>query len=130
MKSFLMFFLLVVSFLISGCMTTRTDGVVVEDGTVVVHNVRFASHFVMKHQIKRGTDAGNFTQVQVAVRNDDTVDFSFQYRFTWFDKDGLEIQETAPVWHPASVYGKGEVTLEGVSENKEAVSFRLVIRKI
>lgn len=112
----------------AGCITD-TSGIVVEKGKLTVHNRRLASHMSLTHHLKRDTTTG-FVHVQAVLQNADYGDIQFQYRFEWYDADGMLIEETSPMWHTARVHGKDRKVLEGVSESRQAADFRLVVRAL
>lgn len=128
MKKLAKIALLFVAASFSGC-ATRTDGMVIEKGRLVVYNQRFASHLEMKYQLRRQTTT-NFIHVQAFLQNADTTDFTFQYRFEWKDADGMMLRETNPSWKVATIHGRDTVALEGVSENPDAADFRLVVKPL
>lgn len=112
----------------AGCITD-TSGIAVEKGKMTVYNQRLAAHMSLTHHLKRDTKTG-FVHVQAVLQNADYGDIQFQYRFEWYDADGMLIEETSPMWHTARVHGKDRKVLEGVSESRQATDFRLVIRSL
>lgn len=110
----------------AGCITD-TSGIAVEKGKLTVYNRRLAAHMTLTHHLRRDTKTG-FVHVQAVLSNADYSDIQFQYRFEWYDADGMLIEETSPMWHTARVHGKDRKVLEGVSESKSAADFRLIIR--
>ena len=115
------------SFLV-GCISI-TSGIVVEKGKMTIHNQRMAAHMELTHHLRRDT-VTEFSHIQAVLHNTDYGDIQFQYRFEWYDKDGMLLEETAPVWHTARIHGKDRKVLETVSENRLAADFRLVIRAL
>ncbi len=112
----------------AGCITD-TSGIAVEKGKMTVYNQRLAAHMSLTHHLRRDTKTG-FIHVQAVLQNADYSDIQFQYRFEWYDADGMLIEETSPMWHTARVHGKDRKVLEGVSESRQAADFRLVIRAL
>ena len=127
MKKSLLILASVIVAAFSGCITD-SSGIVVEKGKMVVYNQRLASHMTLYH-LRRDTTTG-FVHVQAVLHNADFGDIQFQYRFEWYDKDGMLIEETSPMWHTALVHGKDRKVLDAVSESKQASDFRLVIRAL
>lgn len=128
MRNLIILFLSIVTLAFSGCISD-TSGIVVEKGKLIVHNQRLASHIYLTHHLRRDTSTG-FAHVQAVLQNADYGDIQFQYRFEWYDKDGMLLEETSPMWHIARVHGKDRKVLEAVSESKQASDFRLVIRAL
>lgn len=112
----------------AGCITD-TSGIAVEKGKMIVYNQRLAAHMTLTHHLRRDTKTG-FIHVQAILQNADYGDIQFQYRFEWYDADGMLIDETSPMWHTARVHGKDRKVLEGVSESRQAADFRLIIRAL
>jgi len=112
----------------AGCITD-TSGIAVEKGKMTVYNQRLAAHMSLTHHLRRDTKTG-FVHVQAVLQNADYGDIQFQYRFEWYDADGMLIEETSPMWHTARVHGKDRKVLEGVSESRQAADFRLVVRAL
>lgn len=112
----------------AGCISD-TSGIAVEKGRMTVYNQRLAAHMSLAHHLKRDTKTG-FVHVQAVLQNADCSDIQFQYRFEWYDPDGMLIEETSPMWRTARVHGKDRKVLEGVSESKSAADFRLIIRSL
>ncbi|MHC4290746.1 MAG: DUF1425 domain-containing protein [Planctomycetota bacterium] len=53
----------------------------------------------------------------------------FEYRTEWLDANGMVIPTKTSVWVPVSAMGKSEVTFRFIAPRKEAVDFRLNMRK-
>ena len=75
----------------AGCITD-TSGVAVEKGKMIVYNQRLAAHMTLTHHLRRDTATG-FIHVQAVLQNADYGDIQFQYRFEWYDADGMLIEE-------------------------------------
>ena len=73
--------------------------------------------------------AGNMMMAQVSIhsRNRDTV--PIQYKFAWFDVQGMEIGANTGAWKPYLVYGKETRTIQGVAPDPRAREFKLKIRE-
>lgn len=113
---------------LAGCITD-TSGIAVEKGKMTVYNQRLAAHMSLTHHLRRDATTG-FVHVQAVLQNADNSDIQFQYRFEWYDADGMLVEETSPMWHTARVHGKDRKVLEGVSESRQSADFRLVIRAL
>jgi hypothetical protein len=53
----------------------------------------------------------------------------FEYRTEWLDANEMVIPTKTSVWVPVSAMGKSEVTFRFIAPRKEAVDFRLNMRK-
>lgn len=56
-------------------------------------------------------------------------DQSIQYRFYWYDDQGLEVNTKLSPWRQTIVRGKEEVSLSEVSLNPHGTQFRVQIRQ-
>jgi uncharacterized protein YcfL len=117
----------VLSALVFGCLSPRTDGMAVENARLQIDNVPFSLNLKMVQDAMHRTEEG-FLRVQVAVRNENRQDFDCQYRFIWKDKDGLIMTHAKSVWLPLVLHGKQETVVEGVSPVLGAADFKLVLR--
>ena len=59
-----------------------------------------------------------------------TSDLKVQYRFSWYDKDGFEIDKDAGSWKSLTLYGRQTADVQGVSPNAQAEEFKVVIREL
>lgn len=128
MRKLVVFAFSVLAIVFSGCISD-TSGIVVEKGKMIINNQRFASHMSLMHYSLKETETGCL-HVQVVLENSDYGDIRFQYLFEWYDKDGMLLEETSPMWRTLRMHGKDRKALECVSENKLAKDFRLAIRSL
>lgn len=56
-------------------------------------------------------------------------DQSIQYRFYWYDDQGLEVNTKLSPWRQTIIRGKEEVSLSEVSVNPHGTQFRVQIRQ-
>ena len=68
-------------------------------------------------------------EVQVQVLNKSSRNFSFDYSFSWFDKDGFQVFGVDGHWNPIQVTGNEVKSLIGVAPKVEAQQFKVKIRK-
>lgn len=52
----------------------------------------------------------------------------FQYKFSWFDENGFEIDPDSDAWTPVTIHGQESKTLQGVAPNPSARMFKILIR--
>lgn len=120
--------LLGVALLALGGCYTRTSGIIVDNGKIIVNEWRIANKIEYVGEITAKTELG-FSRAQVEIVNKKRYDYRFQYKFTWFDADGLVIDETANVWKTDLVHGLDSAWLEAVCESPRAAKYRISIRK-
>lgn len=114
--------------LLGGCLhPPKNSGVVVVGGKVWVYDPAFAVNIqLIKDDITR-TPQG-FMHVQTTLQNTNHEDWSCQYRFVWFDANGMEQTHASAILRPCVMHGMQTMVLEGVSPLQGTASFRLELR--
>lgn len=74
--------------------------------------------------------AGNLLRAHVSVLNKDNDTRHFQYRFSWFDEGGYEIDSDTDAWTPLILYGKESRALQAIAPAPGAQEFKIKIRKL
>ena len=69
-----------------------------------------------------------FLRGNVRVRSCMTHDFAFQYKFCWFDGNGLEVMPGKGIWEQKTIHGNEALTLSGVAPDPSAVRFTMRLR--
>jgi len=72
--------------------------------------------------------AGDMLKAQVTLVSKYSSTLSFQYKFAWFNKDGVEINPDAGPWTPLIMYGNESKTIQAVAPNPSAREFKIKIR--
>lgn len=138
--------LVVATLAITGCTMTRVCNsaggmeVVQSEGgaaSVSVDDACFGEWLLVESSSLRRTGVG-FLQALVQIRNvkvdqddyDRRDDFTLQYRITWFDADGTEIQPDASFWIHKTLHGGESVQLSATAPDKAAVRFVLRARHV
>lgn len=68
--------------------------------------------------------------VQVKIANDFSSTQQFQYRFSWFDASGFEVEKEADNWQPLIMHGGAVTTVQGVAPNPAVKSYKIVLRQL
>jgi len=123
---------------LSGCSTTagteatgkttwNQEGAPELSKNVIFNNNRLAGNIEIVDM--KSFMAGNMMMAQVSIhsRNRDTV--PIQYKFAWFDVQGMEIGANSGAWKPYLVYGRETRTIQGVAPDPRAREFKLKIRE-
>jgi len=116
------------SCLVSGCLSPKTSGMVVEKGRLLIHDPSFALNLETVQDARERTPEG-FLHVQATVRNTNQTDFRCQYRFEWKTKQGLTQTHAMTPWRPIVMHGKDETIFEATATLQGAEDFRLAIRR-
>ena len=73
--------------------------------------------------------AGNMMRAQATLKSKDGDTLSFQYRFDWYDANGMEINSGAGSWKPLLITGRETKTVQSVAPDPRAKEFKLKIRE-
>ncbi len=71
---------------------------------------------------------GDILRAQVTLVSKYSKTQQYQYRFSWFDESGLELDASARHWIPFQMYDNETKTLQGVAPNPSARQFKINIR--
>ena len=113
---------------LSGCLSPKTSGVVVQNGRLYVEDPAFATNIEIVQDAKEVTPEG-FLHVQVMLKNTNRRDFPCQFRFQWVTLDGLLQNHAETPWRPAIIHGRDTIILNAVSPLQGSNDFRLVLRR-
>ena len=72
---------------------------------------------------------GDMLKGQVTLVSKYSATLKFQYKFSWFNKDGVEINPDSGPWTPLIMYGNESKTLQSVAPNSGAREFKIKIRQ-
>lgn len=76
----------------------------------------------------RGVDVDGFKKLQLTLGNKQNKNIDVQYRISWFDASGMEIDPNKSHWRTIELYSKEMKTITAVAPTTEAYSFRLYVR--
>ena len=124
----------------SGCASSRSSGIegttgvgVGPDGTasfskyVVVNNKKLARGLQIV-DLRSSRTANNLLRASVLVVSKYSKTLDFQYKFAWFDAQGMEIDPGSRPWTPVTLYGNETKTLQATAPNSAATEFKIKIR--
>lgn len=114
---------------LSGCISARTSGVMVEKGRLFIEDPAFAANIELVRDARERTAEG-FLHVQATVKNTNREDFHCQYRFEWRGNNGMMQTQALVPWRPIVLHGRETVELEAVSPLQGTEDFRLVVRRL
>lgn len=104
------------------------DGAPGLDTKVVINNSSLAGDIEI--DAINSAMAGNMMRAQVTLRSKDRDTISIQYRFAWFDKQGIEINPNTGAWKPFLLYGREKRTIQGLAPDPRAKEFKVSIREL
>ena len=79
--------------------------------------------------IRQATVSGDILKVQVDVTNLKTKSTSFNYKFDWYDPQGMVIDTALSTWQPQTIEGRETVTLTGIAPTPTAKDFKLKLQQ-
>lgn len=73
---------------------------------------------------------GNLLRANVSLVNKDNDTIHIQFKFSWFEESGREIDPDTDTWTPVILYGNESKSLQGVAPNPNAKEFKIKIREL
>jgi len=124
----LLIFVLACLFL-SGCRTVSSSGMTLEShcpadihvGSKIMHNHLKITKCVSQRR-------NGLMAVTIRAENLTNKDLQCEYRYTWFDADGLDIETGMSIWKPANFHGKARVNMSAIAPSKNVNDYKLVLR--
>lgn len=118
----------------TGCVSTSTGGMEVslrenESAQVRVDDGFFRQHVEIEAARSNRTEFG-FLSASVLVRNKLDKDFSFQYKFVWFDGNGMEVLPAGRAWEQTIIHGGELVSLQATAPDSAVVKYTVRLRRI
>ena len=113
---------------LSGCLSARTSGVMVEKGRLFIEDPAFAANIEVVRDMREKTPDG-FLHAQVVVKNTNRTDYECQYRFEWVGGNGMKQTHAETPWRPMLLHGRMTTELVAVSPLQGTEDFRLAIRR-
>jgi len=74
--------------------------------------------------------AGDLLKAQVTLVSKYSKTLNVQYKFAWFDGQGVEINPDGSPWSPLLIYGNETKSVQGVAPNPSAKEFKIKIRSL
>lgn len=121
--------LIVVGFLTTACSDIKT--VKTGDGSAVKYQVIATGDTEDRLRILNvaAAKAGDLSRASVEVMNDSNFAWKFEYRFKWYDANGMEINAESTAWTPVAIMGKETKSLQALAPNPTAATFKLFLQE-
>jgi uncharacterized protein YcfL len=123
--------------LLSGCAATsgaegRAKVGWTDDGapllnTKVVYNSSTLSRKVAIDEMT-SSKAGDMLLAQVTMHSKAGETINLQYKFEWFDLNGLALNASSATWKPLLIYGKESKTIQGLAPDPRGREYKLLLR--
>ncbi|QYJ77587.1 YcfL family protein [Shewanella acanthi] len=72
---------------------------------------------------------GDLLQGSTLLINKASGDMRVQYKFTWYDANGLTVEESSTSWQSVKLHGKQQLQISAVAPNAEAIKFEVYVRE-
>ena len=95
--------------------------------TKVVYNSSTLSRKVAIEEMT-SFKAGDILQAQVTLRSKAGDTINLQYKFEWFDLNGLALNAASATWKPLLIYGKESKTIQGLAPDPRGRDYKLLLR--
>jgi uncharacterized protein YcfL len=95
--------------------------------TKVVYNSSTLSRKVAIDEMT-SSKVGDMLLAQVTLRSKAGETLSFQYKFEWFDLNGLALNAASATWKPLIIYGKESKTIQGLAPDPRGRDYKLLLR--
>ena len=110
--------------LLGGCRHYDNSGEVVQRGKLTIYDPSFAVNLNLLQEAFVRTPEG-FLRVQVTVENTNERNFSGNYRFVWYDGNGLVQTGASTRARPFVLRGRETTVLEAVSPVPGTADYKL-----
>lgn len=68
-------------------------------------------------------------QVNMELENGISNPYNLEYKFSWFDSGGMEVDPARSAWIPIYLQGKETKAIQGLAPNPSAKSYKIKIRE-
>lgn len=72
--------------------------------------------------------AGDLLKANVVLHSKRTDTLALQYKFRWYDSQGMEIEPESSPWQPIIIYGRETKSVQAVAPNPSVKEFKIEIR--
>ncbi len=79
--------------------------------------------------INQATVSGNLLKIQATVENLKSSQQTVNYKFEWFDQDGMAVNSANETWKSLPLQGRETTTISTVAVSPKAVDFKLKFRE-
>lgn len=104
------------------------EGIVQIDPHIVVDNFQLAQG--LKIEDIKSQFAGDLLKAQVTIVSKFNKDRRVQYKFLWFDAQGIEINPGSLPWTPLMLSGKESKAVQALAPNPSVREFKISIRPL
>ena len=99
----------------------------VSDKRVITDNTLAGTVRVVS--INQATVSGNLLKIQATIENLRSSQRTVNYKFEWFDQDGMAVNSPNETWKSLPLQGRETTTISTVAISPKAVDFKLKFRE-
>lgn len=112
---------------LSGCWTSvmEIDGSSAGSATVNFKN----SPVDIKVLDTRSRFVGGLLQVNLELESGISYTYKLEYKFSWYDSGGMEIDSARSAWIPLYLNGREVKTIQGLAPNPAAKAYKIRLRE-
>lgn len=100
---------------------------VIEDRRIVTDTTLGRNLSVVR--VNEGTASGDLARVQVLLRSNRNKPMTVNYRFEWYDLDGMLVTTASGSWKSFRLMGKEQKAISSIAPNPRAVDFVLKLQE-
>lgn len=116
-----------IAVLAGGCSTSVMD---IDGSSAGAATVNYKNSPVdVKVLDTRSRFINDLLQVNLEIENGISNPYNLEYKFAWYDSDGMEVEAARPIWIPIYLQGKETKSIQGLAPNPSAKSFKIKIRE-
>ncbi len=67
--------------------------------------------------------------VNADIENGTSNQYTIEYKFSWFDSNGMTVDDGGNAWNPIYMQGKETRTIQGLAPNPSVKAFKIRIRE-
>ncbi|QYJ87629.1 YcfL family protein [Shewanella mesophila] len=121
------FLLAVIIYGVAGCAPHTAGLMASSTGEQRVDNSAFNSEVSVQQVMTRLN--GDLLTAAGTISSKVATDLRLQYKFTWYDLNGLTIEDEGVSWKSLKLHGKQQMQVSAVAPNITAVRCELYVRK-
>lgn len=102
------------------------DGASLLDTKVVYNNTALSRKVAIDELTS--FKSGDMLLAQVTMHSKAGETINLQYKFEWFDLNGLALNADSATWKPLLIYGKESKTIQGLAPDPRGREYKLLLR--
>lgn len=112
-----------------GCRSARYSGIITESHSQ--GNIQAGYQMVDKRIVIVGSSShirNGLLNVIIQAKNLTSIDLPCEYKYTWYDADGICVETGMSIWKPICFNGETQSDMSAVAPNKRVKHYKLALR--